>query len=67
MATIEQNNYNAKNKSLEIVFGYDVEKVYTYAKVPKTVAEGLDSAESKGKYFHANIRGKFETTWEYRD
>lgn len=28
---------------------------YEYYKVPKDVAEGFETAESAGKYFHANI------------
>lgn len=34
--------------------------VYQYQDVPAEVAEGLLSAQSKGRYFGAEIRGKFE-------
>jgi len=34
---------------------------YEYYKVPKDVAEGFETAESAGKYFHANIvKGGYE-------
>jgi hypothetical protein len=59
MATIEVNRYNAKEKTLDIVFGYEPTMQYTFKGVPKKIAAGFDTAESKGKYFHANIRGKF--------
>lgn len=59
MSTIQSVTYNAKNKTLAIVFGYEPTMQYTFKNVPKKVANGFDTAESKGKYFHANIRGKF--------
>lgn len=33
---------------------------YVYKDVPKKVYEGLVNAESKGKYMHANVKGKYE-------
>jgi hypothetical protein len=33
--------------------------VYRYKGVPRPVYEGLMASESKGKYFHANIRALF--------
>lgn len=33
---------------------------YVYKNVPKKVYDGLVSAESKGKYMHANVKGKYE-------
>jgi len=35
---------------------------YDYAGVPREVYEGLIAAESVGKYFGANIKGKFDFT-----
>lgn len=64
--TIIENTYNKTDKTLSIVFGYDKEKVYTYQNVPAKIANGLENADSKGKYFHANIRPKFKFTSEYR-
>lgn len=34
--------------------------VYAYTGVPTHVHDGFIKAESKGKYFHQNIRGQFE-------
>jgi hypothetical protein len=34
-------------------------RAYTYKDVPSEVAKGLDTAESAGKFFHANIRDKY--------
>lgn len=67
MATIESTNYDKVSKTLKIVFGYDTEKVYTYNNVPAKIAKGLDTAESKGKFFHANIRPKYKATWEFAE
>lgn len=33
---------------------------YLYKDVPKKVYDGLVNAESKGKYMHANVKGKYE-------
>lgn len=66
MATIENYNYNPENETLTIVFGYDTSVEYVYSNVPAIVAEGLKAAESKGKYFHSNIRPfdkSFKPTW----
>lgn len=35
--------------------------MYKYFDVPKQVFSDLLSADSAGKYFHSNIRGKFKT------
>ena len=44
--------------TMEVQFLKD-SSVYTYPQVPKSVWEGLKSAESAGKYFLANIRHKY--------
>lgn len=36
--------------------------VYMYKDVPAEVFEDFVRAQSKGKFFHANIRGKYTTT-----
>lgn len=33
---------------------------YAYDKVPFEVFNGMKDAESAGKYFHANVKSKFE-------
>ncbi len=34
--------------------------VYTFLEVPKTVFENFKQAESAGKFFHGNVKNKFE-------
>ncbi len=34
-------------------------RLYVFFNVPKSVFNGLMSAPSKGKYFHANIRDRY--------
>jgi hypothetical protein len=36
--------------------------VYAYYNVPSSVYQGLMSAMSHGRYFHANIRGRYGDT-----
>jgi hypothetical protein len=45
------------SRVLEIQFASG--RVYQYYDVPQDIYEGMLDAESKGKYFNANIRGKF--------
>lgn len=33
--------------------------LYEYTNVPASLYQGLMSAPSKGRYFHANIRGRY--------
>jgi len=36
-------------------------KFYDYRDVPENIYDDLLSAESVGKFFHANIKGKYQT------
>ena len=36
--------------------------LYRYSNVPASVYQGLMSAASKGRYFHANIKGRYGDT-----
>jgi hypothetical protein len=49
--------YDAESQTLEIEFHHG--GVYQYAGVPEGEYEGLISAESQGKYFHANIKNRY--------
>jgi len=49
--------YDAESQILEIEFHNG--GVYQYAGVPEEVYEGLLSADSQGKYFHANIKNNY--------
>ncbi len=50
-------SWDENTKELEIVL--DDGHVYNYASVPASVYQGLVSASSAGKYFIANIKGRF--------
>lgn len=54
---LERVRYDEDSMVLEIEFhGGDQ---YQYFDVPKNIYEGLISANSKGGYFHNNIKGHF--------
>ncbi len=57
-SNIESIGYDQKAATLEIKFHSG--DTYQYANVPESVYTSLFNAESKGKYFQANIRGKYE-------
>lgn len=49
--------YDADSQTLEIEFNSG--SVYDYAGVFQGEYDGFMSADSKGKYFHANIRNRY--------
>jgi hypothetical protein len=58
-STIEAyGGWNEKNQKLIVEFKGGSQ--YLYNKIPVQTFDGLEKAESKGKFFHANIKGKFE-------
>ena len=56
---IKEVAYDEATQVLTLVMGDKNEK-YAYKSVPKDIYDGLMAAESKGKYFLENIKGKFE-------
>ena len=57
--TVQSSNiasvgYDLSSSTLEIEF--ESGGIYQYSGVPQDVYKGLMSAESKGKYFHQNIK-----------
>jgi hypothetical protein len=56
---IKEVGYDAVTKVLTVIFVKGDEK-YLYKNVPADVYAALMVAESKGKYFVENIKGKFE-------
>ncbi len=54
--------YDPEIQLLEIIFNDG--RIYQYRGVPPEVYEGLKHAESKGHYFHDNIRGEFQY-WQF--
>lgn len=56
---ITEIEYDAEKQLLWLTFGKGGK--YEYKDVPNDIYEGLLGAESIGKYFLANVKGKFET------
>lgn len=56
-SNIRSFGYDTDNQILEIEFNSGA--VYQYANVPNGEYEGLLNADSKGKYFHANIKNRY--------
>lgn len=46
--------YDPDRQELKIQFHSG--RTYTYGSVPETIAEGLGSADSPGRYFHNHIK-----------
>ena len=49
--------YEADSQTLEIEFNSS--GVYQYSSVPSGEYDGIMAADSKGKYFHANIKNRY--------
>jgi hypothetical protein len=49
--------YESRNQILEIEFNDG--SIYQYSNVPQNEYQGLISAASHGKYFHAHIKGHY--------
>lgn len=58
-SNIEAVGYDESTKTLTIRFKSG--STHSYADVDKLTYERLLSAQSVGKYFHANIRSKFKS------
>lgn len=58
-SNVKGYGYDAASRTLGVQFKAGG-PVYRYADVPPEVADGLASAESKGKFFATEIRNKFE-------
>jgi hypothetical protein len=55
--SIRSIGYDSDCQTLEVEFNYGA--VYQYAGVPQGEYEGMMNADSKGKYFNANIRNRY--------
>ena len=55
---IRSIDYDPSRKRLEVTFVSG--ERYAYAKVPGAVHRAFVEAESKGRFFHAKIRDRFE-------
>lgn len=58
-----QIKYDSGTRILEVNMTFDPPKsngeVFRYADVPEAVYRGLRDAESRGRYFNANIRNSY--------
>tara|TARA_R110002060_G_scaffold75700_1_gene85555 strand:- start:1574 stop:1804 length:231 start_codon:yes stop_codon:yes gene_type:complete len=59
---IQRVGYNQLSEQLSIVFKATPQTTYNYSGVSRSTANGLIEADSKGKFFNSNIRGRFPTT-----
>jgi lysyl-tRNA synthetase class 2 len=57
-SVLDKASYDKATKELTLVF--DSGETYIYKDVPADINDALMKAESKGKYFYANIRDKFQ-------
>lgn len=57
-SSIASVGYDDEASTLELAFHSG--GVYRYADVPRDVYEGMLAADSKGRYFHERIRGRFD-------
>lgn len=56
---VESSVIGAVGHSRVLEIEFESGRVYQYYDVPKRIYAEMLSAPSKGKYFNANIRGKF--------
>jgi len=59
-SNISAIGYDADNQILEVEFTNGA--VYSYSGVSSDEYEGFMSSDSKGKYFHANIKNRYSFT-----
>lgn len=60
-SNISKVDYDTDTKELGITFKNKTgEKRYSYENVPREIYDGITTAPSAGKYFYANIKGKYE-------
>jgi hypothetical protein len=59
-SNIEAHTYSPETGQLTVT--YRGGRQYSYAGVPAEIADGLEKADSKGRFIHANIIDKFPAT-----
>ena len=57
---VESSVIDAVGYSRVLEIQFESRRVYQYYDVPQDVFDGMVNAESKGRYFNAHIRGKFD-------
>ena len=56
-SNLAEGSYDGDTKELRLTFHSG--STYIYSEVPASTWEGITSAESAGKYFHQNIKGRY--------
>lgn len=59
-SNIEGMRYDSESHSLIVIFKGKELRGYRYFDVPSHIFEGMVLAESKGKFFASEIKGKFK-------
>jgi hypothetical protein len=57
---LDEVGYDADALELHVLFVGSSDTIYVYEGVPFDTYTALLNAESKGRYFHNNIRGRFD-------
>ncbi len=57
---VESSVIGAVGYSRVLEIEFESGRVYQYYDVPQDIFEGMQNAESKGRYFNAHIRGQFD-------
>ena len=55
-SNVKSAGYDPQSQTFEIEF---LTGIYRFKEVPQEVVDGFQAAESKGRYFAQNIKGKF--------
>ncbi len=56
-SNLRSYDYDEESQTLSITFHSG--RTYSYGSVPQSVAEGLGTADSPGRYFNSNIKNNF--------
>lgn len=59
-SSIQTHSYNGKTGHLTLTFPGD--RTYRYEGVPTDLAKDFAASDSKGRFLHSNIAGKFDAT-----
>jgi len=57
-SNVEAHEYSPETGHLTVT--YKGGRQYRYQGVPQEIADGLESAQSKGSYLHSSVIGKFK-------
>ena len=61
-SSVKEVGYSKETNLMAVKFHHSNDCVYLYQSVPESIAEEFAEADSSGKYFAANIKGKYICT-----